>query len=117
MDSPRANSRNDGALGSCTRCQRVIGDAPGSRYEDVLSGFQELFAHLSTDAVRLRFFGPKKALTHPFSARMTQIDYDREITRATRTAPPATFPIVTNTRFFTRSAKECGGTSVETACR
>ena len=41
--------------------------------------FQELFTHLSTDAVRLRFFGPKKALTHPFAARMTQIDYDREM--------------------------------------
>ena len=41
--------------------------------------FQELFTHLSADAVRLRFFGPKKALTHPFAARMTQIDYDREM--------------------------------------
>ena len=41
--------------------------------------FQELFIHLSADAVRLRFFGPKKALTHPFAARMTQIDYDREM--------------------------------------
>jgi len=41
--------------------------------------FQDLFAHLSADAVRLRFFGPKKALTHPFAARMTQIDYDREM--------------------------------------
>ena len=41
--------------------------------------FQDLFAHLSVEAVRLRFFGPKKALTHPFAARMTQIDYDREM--------------------------------------
>ena len=41
--------------------------------------FQALFSHLSADAVRFRFFGPMKVLTHPFAARMTQIDYDREM--------------------------------------
>lgn len=41
--------------------------------------FQELFSRLSADAVRFRFFGPMKVLTHPFAARMTQIDYDREM--------------------------------------
>lgn len=41
--------------------------------------FQELFTHLSADAVRFRFFGPMKVLTHPLAARMTQIDYDREM--------------------------------------
>jgi acetyltransferase len=27
----------------------------------------------------MRFFAPKKALSHPFAARLTQIDYDREM--------------------------------------
>ena len=27
----------------------------------------------------MRFFAPKKALTHPLAARLTQIDYDREM--------------------------------------
>jgi acetyltransferase len=41
--------------------------------------FQELFSHLSPDDIRMRFFAPKKALTHPMAARLTQIDYDREM--------------------------------------
>jgi len=41
--------------------------------------FQELFAKLSPEDIRMRFFAPKKALTHPFAARLTQIDYDREM--------------------------------------
>ncbi len=41
--------------------------------------FQELFTKLSPEDVRMRFFAPKKSLTHPLAARMTQIDYDREM--------------------------------------
>ncbi|MFO1154497.1 MAG: bifunctional acetate--CoA ligase family protein/GNAT family N-acetyltransferase [Rhodospirillales bacterium] len=41
--------------------------------------FQELFQRLSPEDVRMRFFAPKKALVHPVAARMTQIDYDREM--------------------------------------
>lgn len=41
--------------------------------------FQDLFSKLSPRDVRMRFFAPKKALTHPLAARMTQIDYDREM--------------------------------------
>lgn len=41
--------------------------------------FQELFTKLSPEDIRMRFFAPKKALTHPFAARLTQIDYDREM--------------------------------------
>ncbi len=41
--------------------------------------FQDLFSKLSAEDIRLRFFAPKKALAHPFAARMTQIDYDREM--------------------------------------
>jgi len=41
--------------------------------------FQDLFAKMSPDDIRMRFFAPKKALTHPFAARLTQIDYDREM--------------------------------------
>jgi acetyltransferase len=34
---------------------------------------------LSPEAVRLRFFAPLKELTHEAAARLTQIDYDREM--------------------------------------
>jgi acetyltransferase len=37
------------------------------------------FRKLSPEAVRLRFFAPLKALTHQAAARLTQIDYDREL--------------------------------------
>jgi acetyltransferase len=41
--------------------------------------FQALFDKLSPEDIRMRFFAPKKALSHPFAARLTQIDYDREM--------------------------------------
>ncbi|MCU0838382.1 MAG: bifunctional acetate--CoA ligase family protein/GNAT family N-acetyltransferase [Rhodospirillales bacterium] len=50
--------------------------------------FQRLFLTLSADDVRLRFFAPKKALTHPFAARLTQIDYDREMALVLATPDP-----------------------------
>jgi acetyltransferase len=37
------------------------------------------FRKLSPEAVRLRFFAPLKELTHQAAARLTQIDYDREM--------------------------------------
>jgi len=40
---------------------------------------QRMFGRLSPEAVRLRFFAPMKALTHRMAARLTQIDYDREM--------------------------------------
>jgi acetyltransferase len=41
--------------------------------------FQEGFAKLTPEEVRLRFFAPIKALGHVQAARLTQIDYDREM--------------------------------------
>lgn len=41
--------------------------------------FQQLFAKMSPDDIRMRFFAPKRALSHPLAARLTQIDYDREM--------------------------------------
>lgn len=41
--------------------------------------FQQLFAKLSPEDIRMRFFVSKKALSHPLAARLTQIDYDREM--------------------------------------
>lgn len=41
--------------------------------------FVDLFAQLTPEDVRMRFFAPKRALTHESAARMTQIDYDREM--------------------------------------
>jgi acetyltransferase len=37
------------------------------------------FRKLSPETVRLRFFAPLKELTHQAAARLTQIDYDREM--------------------------------------
>jgi acetyltransferase len=42
-------------------------------------GFQDLFKGLTASDVRMRFFAPKRVLTHAAAARMTQIDYDREM--------------------------------------
>jgi acetyltransferase len=41
--------------------------------------FQQLFAGLSPEAVRFRFLHPMKVLPHREAARLTQIDYDREM--------------------------------------
>jgi acetyltransferase len=41
--------------------------------------FHTAFRKLSPESVRLRFFAPLKHLTHEFAARLTQIDYDREM--------------------------------------
>jgi acetyltransferase len=38
-----------------------------------------MFARLTPEDIRLRFFAPMKQLTHQAAARMTQIDYDREM--------------------------------------
>ncbi|MGE0743837.1 MAG: GNAT family N-acetyltransferase [Rhodospirillales bacterium] len=38
-----------------------------------------MFARLSPDAIRLRFFSAMRALPHHLAARLTQIDYDREM--------------------------------------
>lgn len=40
---------------------------------------QHGFTQLSPEEVRLRFLYPLKALTHDLAARLTQLDYDREI--------------------------------------
>ena len=36
-------------------------------------------AHMSHEDLRLRFFAPMRGLTHALAARLTQIDYDREM--------------------------------------
>jgi acetyltransferase len=40
---------------------------------------QDLAAHMSAEDLRLRFFTPVRGLTHAVAARLTQIDYDREM--------------------------------------
>ena len=54
--------------------------------------FQDAFRKLSPEAVRLRFFAPLKHLTHEFAARLTQIDYDREMALVAVPADPAALP-------------------------
>jgi len=43
---------------------------------------QALIGRLSPRAIRLRFFAPLKTLSHSDAARLTQIDYDREMALA-----------------------------------
>jgi acetyltransferase len=38
---------------------------------------QDLFAHMSREDVRLRFFAAIRELSHDFAAQLTQLDYDR----------------------------------------
>jgi acetyltransferase len=40
---------------------------------------QRAFARLTPEEVRMRFFAPMRALDHAAAARLTQIDYDREM--------------------------------------
>jgi len=40
---------------------------------------QDLFAHMSPEDQRLRFFAPMRELNHALAARLSQIDYDREM--------------------------------------
>ena len=40
---------------------------------------QEFVRSLSAEDIRLRFFGPLRELSHEMAARLTQIDYDREM--------------------------------------
>jgi len=42
-------------------------------------GILDLVAHLSAEDLRLRFFTPMKTMSHEMAARLTQIDYDREV--------------------------------------
>lgn len=39
----------------------------------------EMFARMTPEDIRLRFFAPMKKLSHQAAARLTQIDYDREM--------------------------------------
>src|SRR5271156_1918489 len=40
---------------------------------------QDLFAHMSREDVRLRFFAPMRELSHTLGARLTQLDYERDM--------------------------------------
>jgi acetyltransferase len=51
---------------------------PPIRPEDE-PALQEAFAKLTTEEVRLRFFVPMSTLRHATAARLSQIDYDREM--------------------------------------
>jgi acetyltransferase len=40
---------------------------------------QDLVAHMSLEDVRMRFFAPIHELSHPLAARLSHLDYDREM--------------------------------------
>jgi len=56
---------------------------------------QDVFASLTPEEVRSRFFIPVKAFTHMLTARFTQIDYDRDMVLVlTEPGLPGTTPIL-----------------------
>ncbi len=42
-------------------------------------GYQKIFAGLTPEEIRLRFLHPMNTMSHSLAARLTQIDYDREM--------------------------------------
>lgn len=54
--------------------------------------FYKLFASLSPDEIRLRFLHPMRTLPHSLAARLTQIDYDREMALVLAGQSPAGEP-------------------------
>jgi hypothetical protein len=77
------------------------------------------FRQLSPEAVRLRFFAPLKVLTHEAAARLTYIDYDREMAlvlagpgaRARRSSTPWRASRPTRTTSGRSSPWRCATTS------
>jgi acetyltransferase len=51
---------------------------------------QDLASHMNPDDLRLRFFTPIKSLSHTLAARLSQIDYDREMALIARLAGDGT---------------------------
>ncbi|HEV2551454.1 MAG TPA: bifunctional acetate--CoA ligase family protein/GNAT family N-acetyltransferase [Stellaceae bacterium] len=51
---------------------------------------QDLASHMNPDDLRLRFFTPIKSLSHTLAARLSQIDYDREMALIARLAENGT---------------------------
>jgi len=47
----------------------------------------DMFTRSSPEDIRLRFFSPLRNFSHAFAARMTQIDYDREMALCALTKP------------------------------
>ncbi|HVO01932.1 MAG TPA: bifunctional acetate--CoA ligase family protein/GNAT family N-acetyltransferase, partial [Candidatus Cybelea sp.] len=70
---------------------------------------QALIGRLSPRAIRLRFFAPLKALSHMDAARLTQIDYDREMALVlTEPGPAGKSPIYAVVRLMADPNNERG---------
>jgi acetyltransferase len=59
------------------RDRTVLGLRPLRPEDEPL--LHDLAAHMSHEDLRLRFFTPVKGLTHAVAARLSQLDYDREL--------------------------------------
>ena len=57
---------------------------------------QDMLAHSTEDDIRLRFFTPLKQLTHEVAARMSQIDYHREMALVAEAPRPKDEPPLGN---------------------
>jgi acetyltransferase len=56
--------------------------------------YQDVFSSLSAEAIRFRFLHPKKILPHAEAARLTQIDYDREMALVLSGKDPYGRPVI-----------------------
>jgi acetyltransferase len=72
------------------------------------------FDKLSPESVRLRYFIPLRALSHDLAARLTQIDYEREMALiATEPGPAGRQPIYAVVRIATDPDKERAEFAIE----
>ena len=92
---PRCAGQDCGAAGGRRRTARHPALPQGLEEEVALAGgqrillrpirpedepaLQAIFAHLTPEQVRMRFFVSLKSLSHAMAARITQVDYDREM--------------------------------------
>lgn len=59
--------------------------------------YQRLFSSLSQEDIRMRFLHPMQTLSHSLAARLTQIDYDREMALIITNPPEGSCPGDTRT--------------------
>lgn len=86
MDAGKANARPHLAIRpypSETEAMETLADGSQINIRPVRPEdehlYKDFFAHLTQDDIRMRLFSPRQSVSHAFMARLTQIDYAREM--------------------------------------